>query len=78
VDRGAKGRQFFVHRARNASAGWWKADFSAARKRWGKLANADYREQLAAAITGGFYITATHEKEAHTTVAVTRRSHVLK
>jgi N-acetylmuramoyl-L-alanine amidase len=45
--------------------------FLSSKEEMRKLVNADYREQLAAAITDGILHYRNARKEAHTTVAVT-------
>jgi N-acetylmuramoyl-L-alanine amidase len=71
VDRGAKGRQFFVIAHVTHPAVLVEGGFLSSKEEMGKLANADYREQLAAAITGGILHYRDARKEAHTTLAVT-------
>jgi len=71
VDRGAKGGQFFVIAHVTHPAVLVEGGFLSSKEEMGKLANADYREQLAAAITGGILHYRDARKEARTTLAVT-------
>jgi len=71
VDRGAKGRQFFVIAHVTYPAVLVEGGFLSSKEEMGKLASADYREQLAAAITGGILHYRDAREEAHTTLAVT-------
>jgi N-acetylmuramoyl-L-alanine amidase len=71
ADRGTKGRQFFVIAHVTHPAVLVEGGFLSSKEEMGKLTNADYREQLAAAITDGILHYRDTRKEAHTTVAVT-------
>ena len=71
VDRGAKGRQFFVIAHVTHPAVLVEGGFLSSKEEMGKLANANYREQLAAAITGGILHYRDARKEAHPMLAVT-------
>jgi N-acetylmuramoyl-L-alanine amidase len=71
VDRGTKGRQFFVIAHVTQPAVLVEGGFLSSKEEMGKLANADYREQLAAAITDGILRYRDARKQAQTTLAVT-------
>lgn len=71
VDRGAKGAQFFVIAHVTHPAVLVEGGFLSSKEEMGKLANADYREQLAAAITDGILHYRDARKEAHPTLALT-------
>lgn len=71
ADRGAKGRQFFVIAHVTHPAVLVEGGFLSSKEEMAKLANADYREQLAAAITDGILHYRDAQKEPQTTLAVT-------
>ena len=71
VDRGTKGRQFFVIAHVTHPAVLVEGGFLSSKDEMAKLANPDYREKLAEAITDGILHYRDAEKQEQVTLAVT-------
>lgn len=71
VDRGTKGRQFFVIAHVTHPAVLVEGGFLSSKEEMGKLAQSDYREQLAVAIKDGILHYRNAQKQLQSTLAVT-------
>jgi N-acetylmuramoyl-L-alanine amidase len=71
VDRGTKGRQFFVIAHVTHPAVLVEGGFLSSKDEMTRLANSDYREKLATAIADGILRYRDAQKQSQTTLAVT-------